>query len=152
MPIDRRSPKGKILNRGKQAFGAAHRTLYRWSGGRIGGTMRGVPTLLLTTRGRKSGLLRTVPLVYDEQEGSFVVAASNAGHWEPAWLLNLRADPQVRIEDGRRRFDAVARIARGEEGVALWAGYELLHPTYAAYPVKRGGIEIPMVVLTPREG
>jgi deazaflavin-dependent oxidoreductase (nitroreductase family) len=111
--------------------------------------MRGVPTLLLTTTGRKSGKPRTIPLVYDEQDGSYVVAASNAGHWEPAWFLNLRDNPDVTVEVGRRRFDATARIAEREEGAALWAGYEQLHPTYAAYPGKRGGIEIPMVILTP---
>ncbi len=80
MPIDRGSPKGIVLYPAKDAFGAAHRKLCRVSGGRIGGKMRGVPTLLPTTKGRKSGQLRTGPLVSEEQHGSFVVAASNAGH------------------------------------------------------------------------
>ncbi len=141
--------KGSVLHRGKQAFGAANRTLYRRSGGRLGGTMRGVPVLLLTTTGRRSGKARTVPVVYDEQDGAFVIASSNAGHWEPAWLLNLRDNPQVEVQVGRRRFGATARIADRAESRTLWAEYEKLHPSYAAYPVKRGGVEIPMVILTP---
>ncbi len=114
----------------------------------MGGTLRGVPVLLLTTTGRKSGLERTVPLVYDEQDGSFVVASSNAGHWEPAWLLNLRDDPRVTFDVGRRRFQGTAEIVDGERGKAMWARYEQLHPTYPKYRESRG-VDFPMVVLHP---
>jgi deazaflavin-dependent oxidoreductase (nitroreductase family) len=125
--------------------------MYRWSGGRIGGAVRGVPVLLLTTTGRKSGRRRTVPLVYDEQDGSFVVASSNAGHWEPAWLLNLRANPRVVVEVGRRRFEGEAEIVEGERGKAMWAQYEELHPSYPQYRISRG-VDFPMVVLRPMDG
>ncbi len=56
---------------------------------------------------------------------------------EPAWLLNLRDDPRVRVEVGRCSFEAVTRIAQGDEGIDLWAGYALLQPTYATYPPER---------------
>lgn len=151
MAVDRHSVKGRLLRRVKQVFGALHRTLYRRSGGRLGGAVRGVPTLLLTTRGRRSGRMRTVPLVYDEWEGGWLVASSNAGHWEPAWLLNVRADPQVRVEVGRRSVDAIARVFDGSEGARLWAHYETLHPSYHGYAESRGE-PIPMVLLEPVDG
>lgn len=87
-----------------------------------------------------------MPLVYFEQAGSIVLSASNAGHWEPAWFLNVRDDPHVKVHAGDRRFDAVARIAEGEEGEALWAQMESLNPAFAKYPVSRQ-CPIPMVVL-----
>ncbi len=150
MAVNKRSPKGRLLLRLKQASGAGHRSMYRLSGGRMGGSVRGVPVLLLTTTGRKTGQHRTVPLVYDEKDGAFVVASSNAGHWEPAWLLNLRADPNVFVEVGRRRFEAVAEIVDGEAGAALWKDYEKLHPSYPAYRESRG-VDFPMVVLRAAE-
>lgn len=148
MAVDRRSLKGRLLYGLKKFGGAFHRAMYRWSGGSVFGTVRGVPVLLLTTTGRKSGKRRTVPLVYDEQDGSFVVASSNAGHWEPAWLLNLRDHPTVVVEVGRRRFEGVAEIAEGEKGKAMWTEYEQLHPTYPKYRTSRG-VDIPMVILRP---
>jgi deazaflavin-dependent oxidoreductase (nitroreductase family) len=86
--------------------------------------------------------------VYDEQDGAFVVASSNAGHWEPAWLLNLRDNPQVTVEVGGRRLAASAEIVTGDAGRALWAQYELLHPTYPKYRESRTD-EFPMVILRP---
>lgn len=148
MAVDRRSFKGRLLFLFKRYGGGFHRMVYRWSGGRLLGTARGVPILLLTTTGRKSGKRRTVPLVYDQQGESFVVASSNAGHWEPAWLLNLRDDPHVIVEVGSRRFNGVAEIAEGEQGNAMWAEYERLHPTYPKYRTGRG-VDIPMVTLRP---
>jgi len=110
--------------------------------------MRGIPVLLLTTQGRKSGKLRTVPVVYDERDGTFLVASSNAGHWRPAWLLNVQADPRVTVEVGPRRFAAVAEVIDGDAGRALWAEYEQLHPTYPKYRESRGE-DFPMVILRP---
>ncbi len=150
MAVDKRSLKGKLLLALKKAGGAFHGWMYRRSGGRKGGEVRGVPVLLLTTTGRKTGKHRTVPLVYDEQDGSFVVASSNAGHWEPAWLLNARDNPKVTVEVGSRRFDARAEIVDGERGVALWKQYELLHPSYPKYRESRG-VDFPMVVLHPSD-
>ncbi|HEY5684642.1 MAG TPA: nitroreductase/quinone reductase family protein [Acidimicrobiia bacterium] len=148
MAVDKGSVKGRVILFFKKTGGAVHRSMYRWSGGRMGGDVRGVPVLLLTTTGRKSGEKRTVPLVYDTRNGSYLVASSNAGHWEPAWLLNLRDDPNVIVEVGSNRFEATAEIFDGERGRELWAEYELLHPSYPAYRESRG-TDFPMVILTP---
>lgn len=149
MAIDRYSTKGALVAAAKRAFGVAHKSAYRLSGGRLGGRVKNVPVLLLTARGRKTGKPRTVPLVYFEQDGAFVVASSNAGHWEPAWFRNVQRDPAVRVEVGRRRFSALARVASAEESAALWAKMEQLNPSFANYPRSRG-VAIPMVVLEPQ--
>jgi F420H(2)-dependent quinone reductase len=95
--------------------------LYRLSAGRIGGKIAGVPVLLLTTTGRKSGLQRTVPVVYLADGERQVVIGSNAGHRnEPAWSLNLKANPEAEVELGRERRPVRARIAAGEERAELW--------------------------------
>lgn len=148
MPVDKTSPKGSMLRRFKQSFGTFHNAVYRMSHGRLMGTINRTPVLLLTTTGRRTGEARTVPLVYFEQDGSYIVAASNAGHWEPAWYLNLVANPTVRVEVGNLKFDARARVATGEERAELWAKMESHHPSFANYPVMRG-IDIPMVTLEP---
>lgn len=148
MPVDKNSPKGAKLLRFKQRLGAFHNAVYRMSRGRLMGTINRTPVLLLTTTGRRTGEARTVPLVYFEQDGSYVVAASNGGHWEPAWYLNLVANPSVRVEVGSRGFDARAKVAAGEERAELWAKMESHHPSFANYPVMRG-IDIPMVALDP---
>ena len=74
-------------------------SLYRATHGRFGGKVQGLPVLLLTTTGRKTGEKRTRPLGYFEHDGTYVVIASNAGfEAQPAWYLNLRSDPRVQIE------------------------------------------------------
>ncbi len=148
MAIDKRTTKGRALLLAKKLSGALHRNMYRWSGGRLGGIVRGVPVLLLTTTGRKTGVKRTVPLVYDVQDGAYIVASSNAGHWEPAWLLNIRSDARVRVEVGRESFMAKADVIEGEAGRQLWDEYEKLHPSYPAYRASRG-VDFPMVILRP---
>ncbi len=151
MAVDRRSSKGRRLARAKRAFGVVHRSAYRVSGGRIGGRTNGAPVLLLTTTGRRSGKARTVPLVYAEDDGGYVVAASNAGHWDPAWYRNLQAQPSATIEVGRTRRSARAELADEVESRRLWAVIEEINPAFAAYPVSLGH-EVPMVVLRPEAG
>ena len=76
--------------------------LYRRSGGRVGGTMRGVPLLLLTTTGRRSGRPWTVPLMYQTDGDGWVLVASNGGSdRHPSWWLNLRSNPDASIQIGR---------------------------------------------------
>jgi F420H(2)-dependent quinone reductase len=95
--------------------------LYRLSGGRIGGSLAGSPVLLLTATGRKSGQLRTVPVVYLPDGERQIVIGSNAGHRnEPAWSLNLKANPEAEVEIGRKRRPVRARIAAGDERAELW--------------------------------
>src|SRR5437764_14438205 len=103
-------------NRARTAFSVLNRGLYRMSGGRIGGRMKGAPILLLTTTGRRSGKRRTLPLLYIEDGDRLAVIASKGGAPEhPAWYRNLTADPQVEVEVGRRRRRMRARTAEGDE-------------------------------------
>lgn len=98
-------------------------TLYRLSGGAIGGRMAGERVLLLTTTGRKSGQPHTVPISYFEDNGTPFVIASNAGKEAyPAWYLNLSANPRVEVQLGSRRWSATARIVGPEERQRLLAG------------------------------
>ncbi|NOX63164.1 MAG: nitroreductase family deazaflavin-dependent oxidoreductase [Chloroflexi bacterium] len=91
------------------------------SRGRWGNTFLGAPVLLLTTIGRKSGKPRTKPLFYLEREGKYILVASNAGtSSDPAWLLNLKANPQVTIEVQGERRNMQAHVATDEEKAELW--------------------------------
>jgi deazaflavin-dependent oxidoreductase (nitroreductase family) len=88
-----------------------HEKIYKATDGRLGHGMIGVPTLLLRTTGRRSGVTRTNALVYARDGGDYLVVASNGGADKPpAWLHNLRADPDVEIQVGRDRQKATARI------------------------------------------
>ena len=98
-----------------------HRWFYALSGGRIGTTINGMPVLMLTTRGRRSGDQRTVALQYLSVGSACVVIASFVGEdRQPAWLHNLRADPAATIRRGRREERVRAREADGEERETLW--------------------------------
>jgi deazaflavin-dependent oxidoreductase (nitroreductase family) len=88
-----------------------HERLYKATDGRVGHRMVGVPTLLLRTTGRRSGVTRTNALVYARDGADHLVVASNGGaDRDPAWLFNLRADPEVEIQIGRERQRATSRI------------------------------------------
>ena len=135
--------------------GTLHRLLYRWTGGRIGGTFRGGPILLLTTRGRKTGQQRTWPLCYLVTGDELVLVASAGGApRHPAWYLNLRANPCVSIQLGDRIRTMVARAAEGSERARLWERAVRQYPVCAAYQ-RKSGRQIPVVILrpaTPAEG
>ena len=84
-----------------KTMSAPPRAVYRASGGRIAGSIRGVPVLLLTTKGRKSGKRRVTPLLYVADGDRIVVVASNGGSdRSPAWWLNISSDPAVEVETG----------------------------------------------------
>ena len=88
-----------------------HDAIYRTSDGRIGHRVLGVPTLMLTTTGRRSGQPRTNSLVYVRDGGDYLLVASKGGSDSPpAWLLNLTAHPQVGVQVGRDRLNGVARV------------------------------------------
>lgn len=112
------------------------------------GKMNGVPVLLLTVIGRRSGARRTVPLVYWSRDDEYVVSASAAGAWLPMWYRNLQANPEATVEVGRERFTTRAHLADEAESRELWAVTESLHKSVAGY---RDSLphEIPMVVLRP---
>jgi F420H(2)-dependent quinone reductase len=135
-----------LVNR---VMGAAHRGIYRATGGKIAGSFKGAPILLLTTKGRKSGKPRTMPLLYLRDDGNLVLVASSggsAGH--PGWFLNLRDDPQVEVELGRDRKRLRARVATGEERGRLWPRLVEMYAPYDSYQRKTSR-EIPVVILEP---
>lgn len=126
-----------------------HRTLFRLTKGRFGSRMRTMPILLLTVTGRKSGQPRTTPLAYLEDAGGYVVTASNAGlDTDPAWLLNLRADPRATVQIRDRSIGVKAEVAGPRDRERLWARLIEVAPGYTEYE-KQTHREIPMVLLHP---
>jgi deazaflavin-dependent oxidoreductase (nitroreductase family) len=123
--------------------------LYRLTNGKAGGRVQGLPVLLLTTTGRKTGAQRDNLLGYFEQDGAYVVTATNAGmDTHPAWYHNLRANPQVTVRIKERSFEATAEAAQGEQRQRLWERFVQLSPGYAYYE-KRTKRTIPVVLLRP---
>jgi proline iminopeptidase len=111
-----------------------------------------VPTLLLTTTGRKSGDPLTLPLIYGEAAGGYVIIASKGGApSHPAWYLNLTAHPEVEVQVEAKRFRAKARTATGAQRAALWDQMVGIYAPYTAYQ-ERTEREIPVVVLEPIDG
>jgi len=124
-----------------------HSAVYRWSGGRLGARLAGIPMLLLTTRGRKSGLHRTIPLAYLAHGNDFIVVASNGGQEvDPAWWRNLKEHPEAEVQVGRETFRARAREAGPEERAHLWPLLTQANPAWESYE-KSTKRRIPVVVL-----
>lgn len=124
-----------------------HRFIYRISGGRMGGAKRGIPVLLLETTGRKSGVAHTVPLMYLDHNGSYVVVGSNAGlDRDPDWLMNLRDRPEVTVQIGDRQVRVIARESSGAESAELWPRLIAMNPFYQGYQ-ERTARKTPVVVL-----
>ena len=120
---------------------------YVESGGERGHRWKGTDTLLLTTRGRKSGDLRRTALIYGEDGDRYVVVASYGGRPQhPAWYLNLEADPQVTVQVKDETFQATARTATPEERERLWGTMAAIWPAYDEYQAKTDR-EIPIVVI-----
>jgi proline iminopeptidase len=108
-----------------------------------------VPSLLLTTTGRKSGEKFIFPLFYGKTGDSYIVVASKGGAPEhPGWYRNLVADPNVEIQVGTETIKAKARTVTGAERVGLWEQALTFWPPYADY-AKKTDREIPVVVLDP---
>ena len=109
-----------------------------------------VPTLLLTTTGRRSGRESVMPLIYGECEGGFVIIASRGGDdRHPGWYHNLAAQPVVALQVGSEQMQARARVAEGGEREALWQMMVALYPPFADYQAKTERL-IPVVVLVPK--
>lgn len=130
-----------------------HQALYKGSGGRLGHRMIGVPSLLLTTTGAKSGSRRTSALVYARDGADYVLVASNGGSPSPpAWLHNVRKTPAVEIQIGRQRLNGTARVIESsdEDYSRLWAlANEHNHDRYTAYQ-EQTSRHIALVAVTPR--
>lgn len=127
-----------------------HMEAYLASNGEKGHIWRGVPTLLLTTTGRKSGEPLMLPLIYGTDGGNFLVVASKGGApGHPAWYLNLVANPTVEVQVKDRKFTARARTASAAEKPGLWEKMAAIWPAYNEYQQKTSR-EIPVVVLEPK--
>jgi deazaflavin-dependent oxidoreductase (nitroreductase family) len=126
-----------------------HVQRYVQTNGESGHRWSGVNTLLLTTRGRKTGTLRRTALIYGRDGDRLVVVASKGGHPKhPAWYLNLVAHPEVHLQVGAEKSVARARTAVEEERGRLWALMAAIWPQYEQYQ-QRTTREIPVVVLEP---
>jgi deazaflavin-dependent oxidoreductase (nitroreductase family) len=124
-----------------------HRALYRATRGRLGRRIAGMPVLLLTTTGRRTGAARTVPLSYFEDGGAYVIVGSKGGApRHPAWYLNLEAQPEVEVQLGNRRERRRARRASPAESERLWPTILERAPGYGRYRAKTSR-EIPLVFL-----
>lgn len=136
---------------------AEHIALYRsdpakahdWDSSHLGGP--GVlPTLLLTTIGRKSGEPRDLPLIYGTHGDSYVVIASKGGMpTHPVWYLNLEANPECELMVGPKHVKARARVAAGDERQQLWDQLAKVYPPYHDYQKNAGERVIPVIVLDP---
>ena len=126
----------------------SHRAVYRLTRGRLLGRVAGMPVLLLTTTGRRSGRARTTPLTYFELGADLVIVASNGGEDRPpAWWLNLRDDPHATVTIGTRTQHVTARAATEEEYARLWPTITSTHAGYAAYAL-RTTRPIPVMLLS----
>jgi len=130
--------------------------VYRWTGGLLGSTWRvgsafpwGIPVLLLTTIGRKSGQPRTLPLLFIEEGDHIIIVASRGGlPSEPLWYKNLVANPECDVQIKRRKMKMSARTASPEEREALWPKLVAHYPDFASYATWTDRI-IPVVILEP---
>ena len=126
---------------------------YESSGGQRGNTLRdtGLPVIIVTTRGNKSGRLRKTPLMRVEHDGAYALVASQGGAPKhPVWYHNLVADPEaVTIQDGPEPFDAVVHEATGDERAEWWERAVAAFPPYADYAKKTDRL-IPVFVATRR--
>ncbi|MGA5035533.1 nitroreductase family deazaflavin-dependent oxidoreductase [Streptomyces capoamus] len=128
---------------------AAHIRRYHRSGGKEGQKWYGLDTLLLTTRGRKSGLLRRTAVIYGRHGENIIVVGSNGGKPEhPLWYLNLVATPEAHVQIGEEHFAVRARTANAEEKPELWKLMTGIFPQYKSYQ-KKTTREIPVVILEP---
>ena len=124
-----------------------HMEAYLATNGEEGHVWRGVPTLLLTTTGRRTGRSLMLPLIYGTHGDHYVVVASKGGRPQhPGWYVNLVAEPTVQVQVGAERFTARARTASGDERAALWTRMAEIWPPYNEYQT-RTDRQIPVVVL-----
>ena len=121
--------------------------LYERSGGTEGTTLRGMPVVVLTTVGAKSGKLRKAPLMRVENDGRYAAVASLGGSAKnPAWYANVLTHPLVELQDGPKKQDMLARELTGAEKAEWWERAVAAFPDYAGYQAKTER-QIPVFVL-----
>jgi deazaflavin-dependent oxidoreductase (nitroreductase family) len=130
-------------------LGQDHVRAYRDSGGEVGYIWNGVPTLLLTVTGRRTGRALTTPLIFGRDGEDYLVVASKGGApHHPLWYVNLQANAAATIQVKADEFAVTARTAAAAEKPRLWKIMTEVWPNYDAYQA-RTDREIPVVVLTP---
>jgi F420H(2)-dependent quinone reductase len=122
---------------------------YEGSGGTEGTELQGVPVVIVTNVGAKTGKVRKTPLMRVEHEGSYAAVGSKGGAEEnPVWVYNLRKNPQVTVQDGSLVVELTARELSGEERATWWERALVPWPAYADYQKKTDRL-IPVFVLEP---
>ena len=123
--------------------------LYEGSGGTQGTTLRdtGLPVVIITNRGARSGKLRKTPVMRVEHDGRYAAVASQGGApTHPRWYYNFLADPRVELRDGPHKWDMIARVATGAERAEWWDRAVAAFPPYAEYQLKTAR-QIPVFIL-----
>jgi deazaflavin-dependent oxidoreductase (nitroreductase family) len=128
--------------------------LYERTGGREGATLRdtGLPVIIVTMKGRKSGMVRKIALMRVEHDGRYALVGSMGGApTHPVWYHNLKADPTtVTVQDGPKPFAVVVHEAEGDERAIWWERAVAAFPPYAEYQ-QRTTRRIPILVATPAD-
>jgi deazaflavin-dependent oxidoreductase (nitroreductase family) len=158
MDATRRPPNldHPIVAKLMRLYSQTHVWVYRKTGGRLGNKWRvgaafpwGVPVMLLTTIGRKSGQKKTTPLLYLEDGDRVVVVGSQGGMAKhPQWFLNLQKNPDVEVQIGSNVRKLRARVANAEEHAALWPRLVALYADFATYQAWTDRA-IPIIILEP---
>jgi deazaflavin-dependent oxidoreductase (nitroreductase family) len=135
----------------RSLFGQEHVRRYRETDGEVGYMWNGVPTLLLTTSGRRTGEPTTTPLIFGRDGDDFVIVASRGGAPEhPGWYRNLTKEPEVELQVKGDRIRGRARTTEGDERARLWREMAEIWPDYDEYAT-RTERAIPVVVIEPLE-
>jgi deazaflavin-dependent oxidoreductase (nitroreductase family) len=133
-------------------LGQEHVRRYQETDGEVGYLWNGVPILLLTTKGRRTGQLRTTPLIFASDGGDYLIVASQGGApTHPLWYLNLLEEPAAQIQVRGEHIAVTAHSATDEEKPRLWAIVAGVWPNYDTYQT-RTDRQIPVVVLRPNAG
>ena len=136
---------------GTSAWSRTQAEAFEASNGQQAADLRGMPVIVLTSVGAKSGMLRKNPLMRVEHEGRYAAVASLGGAPKhPVWYYNLVANPHVELQDGDTKRDYLAHEAVGEEREIWWERAVAAYPDYAAYATKTDRV-IPLFVLEPFE-
>jgi deazaflavin-dependent oxidoreductase (nitroreductase family) len=144
-----------IIEASTSGWIAKHRKLYQQDGeaghlwdSTFAGGPGPLPTLLLTTKGRKSGKESIMPLLYGKVDGGYAIVASKGGAPNhPGWYHNLKAQGEVTVQVANDVFRASARTAQGGERAAAWEQMAAMYPPFNDYKAKAGDREIPIVIL-----
>jgi deazaflavin-dependent oxidoreductase (nitroreductase family) len=141
-----------LISAAENAFMGLQQSVYVRTDGRLGHRMIGVPTMLLRTKGRRTGQIRTAALVYARDGEELVLVASNHGYDRPpGWYFNIEADPRVEAQVGRSRWSGTARVVGPEDPdyPRLWRLVnDNNHHRYEAYQTKTSR-PISLIVVKP---